>query len=480
MQVQAPSPQTTLVILLGASTWPFSPEFQSSEAFANAARRLKAYFLNPQPFGLPAENLLDLFDANNSADELDLAIERFLQQRIATMKTTGNAARDLLVYFIGHGGFVGRDSDFYLAIRRTRMENPRASGLQVMSLADTLIEQARHLRRIIVLDCCFAAAAFSAFQSGPAQIAMEKTVDAFEVGQKVSGFPAKGTTLLCSSNHKSPSLLLPDGSSTMFTKAFLDVLVHGTSSQPDYLTLRNAKDVAWNLLSKIRNAPKPVVHSPDQSEGDVADIPFFPNPHATKQYSLELLLTLPMQESVWNVDWVWGNHYLFIVYEQKIQIIDVMTGKTVFSSVFNHYYVEVFWDKESCTASFPGGTLSLNTETSTDNPDIIDKRTGKRIARIATDDILSGSKDAEHEGFEAFIQSQKGKSITTLVNSLVKLNSNWYNMDNLRSFGAHALNSIGTSRPVSFCPPQWQFVAVARVTKPNRISQIEVYKVVSR
>src|SRR5437762_11726976 len=110
MGVQAPSPQTTLLILLGASAWPFSPEFQSSEAFANAARRLTAYFLNPQPFGLPPENLLDLFDSEKSADELDVAIGQFLEQRLTAMKAAGNAGRDLLLYFIGHGDFVGRDS----------------------------------------------------------------------------------------------------------------------------------------------------------------------------------------------------------------------------------------------------------------------------------------------------------------------------------------------------------------------------------
>src|SRR2546423_6902932 len=277
MDVEATSPQTTLLILLGASAWPLMPEFQPSEAFANAARRLKAYFLNPRPFGLPAENLLDLFDSEKSADELDLAIGQFLEQRLLTMKAAGNAGRDLLLYFIGHGGFVGRDSEFYLAIRRTRMDSPRASGMQMISLAETLTERARHLRRIIILDCCFAAAAFSAFQAGPHQVALEKTVDAFQVGRKAEGFPTKGTALLCSSNHKSPSLLLSDGSSTMFTKAFLDVLIQGTPSQEDRFTLRDVKDVATDFLSEMRNAPKPVVHSPDQSEGAVADIPFFPN-----------------------------------------------------------------------------------------------------------------------------------------------------------------------------------------------------------
>src|SRR5512135_1195363 len=133
MEAHDPSPQTTLLILLEASEWPQFPEFQSSKAFANAARRLKAYFLNPQPFGLPAENLLDLFDSEKDADELDVEISQFLERRLIDMKKAGHPARDLLLYFIGHGGFVGHDSDLYFAIRCTRMDNPRVSGLQVMA-----------------------------------------------------------------------------------------------------------------------------------------------------------------------------------------------------------------------------------------------------------------------------------------------------------------------------------------------------------
>ncbi len=283
MEAPVPSPQTTLLILLGASKWPLFAEFQNSEAFANAAREVEAYFLDPKRFGLSPENVLDVFNSNHSPDEQDAQIGQFLERRLAAMKATGLAARDLLVYFVGHGGFVGRDSDFYLAIRRTRMENPRASGIPMQSLADTLTEKARYLRRIIILDCCFAAAAFSAFQAGPAQVAIEKTIDAFEVKRRGGGFPTKGTTLLCSSSQKSPSLLLPDGSSTMFTKALLDALAEGLPPQRDRLSLREVKDVAAALLSETRNAPRPVVLSPDQSEGDVADIPFFPNPRAQEE-----------------------------------------------------------------------------------------------------------------------------------------------------------------------------------------------------
>src|SRR5438034_574805 len=84
-----------------------------------------------------------------------------------------------------------------------------------------------------LFDCCFAAAAFSAFQAEPAQVALEKTMDAFEVRHITKGFPSKGTTLLCSSGHKSPSMLLPDASSTMFSKGLLAALIGGSAHRED-------------------------------------------------------------------------------------------------------------------------------------------------------------------------------------------------------------------------------------------------------
>ena len=69
----------------------------------------------------------------------------------------------------------------------------------------------------------------------------------------------------------------------MFTKAFLDALVQGTASQQDHLSLREMKEATWDLLSAMRDYTRPVVDSPDQSEGDVADIPFFPNPWFEKE-----------------------------------------------------------------------------------------------------------------------------------------------------------------------------------------------------
>jgi hypothetical protein len=90
---------------------------------------------------------------------------------------------------------------------------------------------------------------------------------------------------LCSSDQKSPSLLLPDESCTMFSRALLDVLKNGDLYRPHPMSLRDIKELAEDRLMALpeKNAPRPGLYSPDQSEGDVADIPLFPNLRAEEE-----------------------------------------------------------------------------------------------------------------------------------------------------------------------------------------------------
>ncbi len=280
-----PSASTTLVILLGASAWPNSPGFQASRAFLHAAQGFRNYLLDPRGFGVATANLLDQFDAQtSSSDQLEL-LGSFLEERTQALKTAKQAVRDVLVYFVGHGGFAGPSADFYLLLRRTNASSLRASGMAIDALAEVLREKARQMRRYLFLDCCFAAAAFRAFQGGPDQTAITKTLDAFAVQARSSGFPRRGTVLLCSSDQKSPSLLLPDESCTMFSYALLDVLKNGDIHRQRQLSLRDIKELAEDRLATLpeKNAPRPGLHSPDQSEGDVADVPFFRNPRAEQE-----------------------------------------------------------------------------------------------------------------------------------------------------------------------------------------------------
>ena len=57
-----PSPDTTLVVIMGASEFPLSPQLGKSQALANSANEVRRYFLDKEGFALPEANLLWLFD----------------------------------------------------------------------------------------------------------------------------------------------------------------------------------------------------------------------------------------------------------------------------------------------------------------------------------------------------------------------------------------------------------------------------------
>ena len=277
------APQTTLLILLGASKWPRWSDLGDSTAFANSAEKVKMYFLDPQKFNLPPENLLDLFDSDASADAMDEAISDFITTRMVVMAGLNQAATDLVVYYIGHAGLIEGSSDYYLAIHCTRESHPGASALRIDTLARTIKTSANNIRRLIILDCCYAASAFNAFQTQgkeAEEIIPEQAWDVFEGPQQNSTlgtqYPREGTSLLCSSSRTKPSL--HDKESTEFSKALLYILENGLANEQRKFSLRLVTGLVREFLDEVDSkAPRPEVHSPDQHKGDVADFPFFPN-----------------------------------------------------------------------------------------------------------------------------------------------------------------------------------------------------------
>lgn len=252
-----PAPETTLVVLLGASEWPYMPELSASQAFTNSANAFKGYFLSPQTFGLPQENLLNLFDTELTADDIDATITQFIETRASEMRDAGHPARDVLISFIGQSGFFGNSLDFYLTIRRTRSQNPAASSIPVDSLVTTLNTTARRLRRFLILDCAFAAAALKYFVNSSGE----------------------GISIFCSSSPDMPSLISPNERYTMFSEALLHVLDSGKATENAYLSLREVYSLVRDFLYATYSdqVPMPELHSPNQSVGDVATLPLFPN-----------------------------------------------------------------------------------------------------------------------------------------------------------------------------------------------------------
>src|SRR5690349_16718472 len=121
------SPETALVVLLGASEWPEAPDLPGSIAFTNSANKVKDYFL--RSFGLPKDNLRDLFDTEKSQEDILRDIGEFIQERTQALELQQKTLKDIIIYFTGHGGFEGTDSDYYLAVRHSSSSILRASAI---------------------------------------------------------------------------------------------------------------------------------------------------------------------------------------------------------------------------------------------------------------------------------------------------------------------------------------------------------------
>ena len=271
-----PESKATLVIILGASVFPKSSNrLSASAAFLNSANGLKEYFLSSEGFALPEKNLLYLFDSPSPSSQIDEQVRDFLVERMAQPSIDEKIIRDVLVYYVGHGGFSGGSSEYFLAIRDTRVDNDLSTSYAARSLARTLKEYARNIRRYLILDSCFSAAAYAEFMnSGPLEVASGKLDEVLP--------PEKGTALLCASGPRDPAKAPEGATYTMFTGALLEVLRKGEQSDQksfSFVKLAEMTEAAIRLAYDD-DAVRPEIHFPEQRLGSIGSLPFFPNPGA--------------------------------------------------------------------------------------------------------------------------------------------------------------------------------------------------------
>ena len=139
-------------------------------------------------------------------------------------------------------------------------------------MAYTLKKFATHLRKYLILDCCFAAEAYQSFQSAPGEVMVQQTLQNFD-------YAVKGTALLCASNRYEPAIALPGEKYTMFSTALLQILTEGVGEVTTAFTFHRLGNLLeWRIRERFGDeGVRPEVHSPDQCQGDIAQIPFFPN-----------------------------------------------------------------------------------------------------------------------------------------------------------------------------------------------------------
>lgn len=262
---------STLIVILGAWEWPKSSQLTDSVAFKNSAEGLINYFLSPTFFNLPKINILNLFNSDESASVILHQVADFISERKLESKIS-----NLIIYYVGHGGFSGGSNNYYLAIKSTRQSSAMTSGILVESLASAIKEQTLDLRTFLIIDACFSGAANKYFQSSPSEV----------VGVKIRELHRKGISLLCSSSSKDPSRLLEGY--TMFTAALLKVLEKGSSDDKSFLSFYDVSVLLKDSIYEEHQdeAVRPEIHSPLQTQGDISQVEFFPNPQF---YQLKLI-----------------------------------------------------------------------------------------------------------------------------------------------------------------------------------------------
>lgn len=261
------SPKNTIAVILGAYEWP-NASFSTSDAFKNSVEAMEDYLL--ESFGLPKKNILNLFNTEKTAPDQIVLIGEFIRN-CEEKAEAGNPLENLLLYYVGHGAIHHENNEFFLAIRATKKNYEYATSLHMRGLGDCLKERTRGLRRFLLLDCCFASTATSVFQSEQLQVAIRKTAEVF---------PSHGTIMLCSSSRHNPSKAPKGRKYTMFSGALFHVLTTGYKTDKSHFSISEICELAWmDIQEQYQDeAIRPEWHSPDQSEGNLADFPLFPNP----------------------------------------------------------------------------------------------------------------------------------------------------------------------------------------------------------
>lgn len=97
-----------------------------------------------------------------------------------------------------------------------------------------------------------------------------------------SSSPKRGTLLFCSSPKGSTSIGPPNAARTLFTGALLHLLQQGVAFRhKPMLSFADVATDVYQTMLELRgggsNVPRPALHQPNQLDGDLTQLPAFPN-----------------------------------------------------------------------------------------------------------------------------------------------------------------------------------------------------------
>jgi hypothetical protein len=125
--------EQTLAIILGASEWPYYPQFEDAPNFRRSAHDIADYLRSPLGLKLPLRNVKELIDSTDDAPTILRQMRNFIRERKYHLSSRGMQLTDLVFYYVGHGGLTN-SSAFFLAIRSTDKDNPLGTSITADSL----------------------------------------------------------------------------------------------------------------------------------------------------------------------------------------------------------------------------------------------------------------------------------------------------------------------------------------------------------
>lgn len=265
---------TTAAVILGASDWR-DIGLGLAPSFRRSVRGIQRYLFDHNGLSLDPELVLDLFDDPAPAAEQLARLRDTLDELLRERREAGRPVADLLIYYVGHG-ITDDAGRLTLLVRRSRKGLEAETGIKAADLARVLKVSAPQQRRLVVLDCCFSEAAAKDFIG---MATLDQAVAASAANDLAEALPGRGGLLLCSSPVGKFSIGNPDAPLTLFTGAVIEVLRHGVSWCESSLSFLDIRDEAYNIMLQSFGAaaPRPALHAFNQSQGDLARLPAFPN-----------------------------------------------------------------------------------------------------------------------------------------------------------------------------------------------------------
>ncbi|MCX4695504.1 caspase family protein [Streptomyces sp. NBC_01408] len=237
MEAKLSDPSRSAAVIVGTSEQSTGSSFYSLPAVASNVSRLSALLRNPDIWGLPQDRCTDLL--NTSRDEF--------------FTTVGNALKaatdTVVIYFAGHGMLHPSTNELYLCLPGARKQGDyNTSAIRYADLQTTLREPQYHVpRKVVILDCCYAAKAFGGMGGN----------DEFD-----AQVTTPGVSTLVSSDEMVPSKAPQGAEYTAYTTRLVSVLAGGLPKGNGLLTLQEVHEEVRERLLRAR-MPEPRILTSD-------------------------------------------------------------------------------------------------------------------------------------------------------------------------------------------------------------------------